>query len=224
MARAVLTDIEGTTTSVRFVYDVLFPYARRELPDFLRRHSAHPEVAEQIATISDDVGTTLDLEETIAVLEQWMAEDRKATPLKTLQGLVWEQGYRDGALKGHVYPDAVAGLRRWHAERHDLYIYSSGSVQAQQLLFGYSEAGDLTPLFKGYFDTRVGHKREESAYHAILEQIGRSGGEVLFLSDIVEELDAAAAAGLATAWLVREGEGPVGARHPVHTSFETIQP
>ncbi len=218
MAQAILTDIEGTTSSIDFVHQVLFPHARRAMPDFLRARAGEPEVAALLARF-EGAG----LEAVIATLDGWMAEDRKETTLKALQGLIWEQGYRDGRYRGHVYPDAVAGLRRWQAAGKRLYVYSSGSVQAQRLLFGFSEAGDLTPLFDGYFDTTVGAKRERASYTAIAERIGLPPGQILFLSDITAELDAATEAGLQTTLLARDGCPPTSV-HPCTTTFDTIEP
>jgi len=220
--RAVLTDIEGTTTSVSFVFDVLFPYARANIAGFVRDHAGEPAVAEQLAAVHNEAGRVLSLDEAIDQLVAWMDADRKVTPLKALQGMIWAAGYRDGAFTGHVYPDAVARLKEWHAAGIELYVYSSGSVQAQQLLFGHSDAGDLRPLFSGWFDTRVGAKREADAYRRISEQIGRPAGEILFLSDIVEELEAARAAGMATTRLVRDGEPDSSAGHPEVASFADI--
>ncbi|HEY8331276.1 MAG TPA: acireductone synthase, partial [Pseudomonas sp.] len=197
--KAILTDIEGTTSAVSFVFDVLFPYAREHLPAFVRDHAAEPAVAAQLDAVRAESGEAeADVERVVAILLEWIAADRKATPLKALQGMVWEQGYRAGQLKGHVYPDAVEALRQWHAAGYELYVYSSGSIQAQKLIFGCSEAGDLTPLFSGYFDTTSGGKREAESYARIAAAIGRPAGEILFLSDVVQELDAARAAGMAT--------------------------
>jgi enolase-phosphatase E1 len=220
MTRAVLTDIEGTTSSLSFVKDVLFPYSRAHLPDFVRAHRTDPDVRK----ILDDVltGDGPDDESAIAELIRWIDQDRKATPLKSLQGMIWETGYRNGDFTGHVYGDAVAALRDWHARGIPLYVYSSGSVKAQQLLFGHSDAGDLTPLFSGYFDTAVGGKKEAASYRRIAESIGLPPGDILFLSDIKEELDAARAAGFATYWLVRAGAGD-GTSHPVARDFTEIE-
>ena len=221
--RAILTDIEGTTSAVSFVFDVLFPYAREHLPAFVRAHAGEAEVAAQLEAVRAESGETdADVERVIGILLGWIAEDRKATPLKALQGMVWEQGYRAGQLKGHVYPDAVAALRRWKAEGYGLYVYSSGSIQAQRLIFGCSEAGDLSPLFSGYFDTTSGPKREAASYARIAEAIGRPVGEILFLSDVVQELDAARAAGMRTCGLAREGGELAG--HPAVVSFAAIEP
>lgn len=204
--KAILTDIEGTTSAVSFVFDVLFPFAAKHLPDFVREHASEAEVAQQLDAVRRDSGEPgADVERVIEILLGWIAEDRKATPLKALQGMVWAQGYKAGQLKGHVYPDAVEALKRWHEEGYRLYVYSSGSIQAQKLIFGCSQAGDLTPLFTDYFDTTSGGKREAQSYRTITAAIGLPAEEILFLSDIVEELDAAQQAGMATCGLVRNG-------------------
>lgn len=221
--RAILTDIEGTTTSLSFVKDVLFPYADQHMQDFVVAHRTDPAVAKLVDDVRMEVGKpNLSLAEAIAQLRQWIAEDKKVTPLKAIQGLMWEEGYRKGAFTGHVYEDAVRNLLCWHDLGLKLYIYSSGSVHAQKLLFGYSDAGDLTPLFSGYFDTHIGHKREAEAYRRIVEAIGLPAGQVLFLSDIREELDAAQQAGLKTCCLVRENQPVDGLQHPWIKNFDEI--
>ncbi|MHA3739059.1 acireductone synthase [Pseudomonas sp. Eth.TT006] len=221
--KVILTDIEGTTSAVSFVFDVLFPYAAKHLPDFVRHNAERADVAEQLAAVRRDSNEPqADVERVVAILLNWIAEDRKATPLKALQGMVWEQGYQAGQLKGHVYPDAVEALQRWHQAGYQLFVYSSGSIQAQKLIFGCSEAGDLTPLFSGYFDTTSGPKREAQSYTNIQQAIGVEPGEILFLSDIVEELDAAQSAGLQTCGLAREGGELVG--HVTVDSFTGIEP
>jgi enolase-phosphatase E1 len=198
MPRAILTDIEGTTSSIAFVAETLFPYARERLPAFVAAHpdAAAPILAEVAAAEPGDP---------VATLTRWIDEDRKATPLKTLQGMIWADGYREGAFTGHVYADAVAALRRWHDTGIALYVFSSGSVAAQKLLFGYSDAGDLTPLFSGYFDTTTGPKREAASYTAIAGAIGFDPQDVLFLSDTPEEIAAARAAGLQALLIDRGG-------------------
>lgn len=223
MIRAILTDIEGTTSSISFVHEVLFPYAREHLAEFVRAHQQLPEVAAQLREVSREAGRTLDTEQAIAQLLAWIAEDKKITPLKALQGMIWERGYKSGDFTGHVYADAARGLRHWQQSGLKLYVYSSGSVQAQQLLFGYSDEGDLTPLFSGYFDTRIGNKREAGSYRAIAAEMQLAAAEILFLSDIKEELDAAKEAGMQTRWLVREAEGlDSEATHPQVKNFDTI--
>jgi enolase-phosphatase E1 len=221
--KAILTDIEGTTSAVSFVFDVLFPYAARHLPDFVRQNAARADVAEQLDVVRRDSNEpNADVERVIDILLGWIAEDRKATPLKALQGMVWERGYQAGELKGHVYPDAVEALKRWHQDGFKLFVYSSGSIQAQKLIFGCSQAGDLSPLFSGYFDTTSGPKREAKSYERITQAIGLDASQILFLSDIVDELDAARTAGMATCGLVREGGKLAG--HVTVDSFARINP
>ena len=221
--RAVVTDIEGTTSSIDFVHQTLFPYAKAHLRQFLRLHARRPEVAAHLHAVAVEEGRQLVLEDAADVLERWIAEDRKATPLKALQGMIWAEGYAAGELKGHVYPDTPEHLRRWHAQGFALYVYSSGSVEAQQLIFGHTDYGDLTPLFSGYFDTRVGGKREAASYRSILDQIGLPAGEVLFLSDIGEELDAARAAGMATTQLLRDARAVRFDAHPAAVDFAGVK-
>ena len=221
----ILTDIEGTTSSITFVKDVLFPYARERLPSFLESHAHESGVRAEMDKVADESGLARDDIDAIArTLQQWIDEDRKATPLKTLQGMIWRDGYENGAFKAHVYDDSAPALRRWKDEGRALYVYSSGSIAAQKLFFAHSEAGDLTPLFSGYFDTTSGGKREAQSYARIAAAIGAMPGNIVFLSDIVEELDAAAEAGLATRWLRRDaapGED-LGTRHHPARSFAEL--
>lgn len=223
MIKAIVTDIEGTTSSLSFVKDVLFPYARTHLPEFVRRHHNDAEVKGLLDDARQIAGAELDLEALTGQFITWIDQDQKITPLKSLQGLIWLDGYRQGNFTGHIYPDAVAQLRAWHDQGYSLYVYSSGSVQAQKLLFGYSDAGDLTPLFSGYFDTHIGGKREADSYRRIAEQIGLSAEAILFLSDIREELDAAAEAGFKTCWLVRDQAIAPQATHRQVGDFSVIQ-
>lgn len=220
--KAILTDIEGTTSSIDFVHQSLFPYAKAHLRKFLRNHARAPEVAAQLHETARLEGRQLTWEDAAEVLERWIDEDRKATPLKALQGMIWAQGFADGELVGHVYADTAPCLRRWHAQGKRLYVYSSGSVEAQQLIFGHSEAGDLRPLFSGYYDTRIGAKREAAAYRAILEDLGLPGSAVLFLSDVGAELDAARAAGMATCQLVRNSQAVPAPQHPQARDFTEV--
>ena len=220
--RAIVTDIEGTTSSIRFVVDVLFPYSRARLAAFVRAH------ADDLGAVFDAVRAetgdgALDTDAIIDRLEQWHDADRKIGPLKTVQGLIWADGYACGAFAGHIYPDAVAGLRRWHARGIALYVYSSGSVAAQKLLFGHSEAGDLTPLFAGHFDTAIGAKREAQAYRAIAAALNLPADQILFLSDTAEELAAAREAGLGVTLLARDGL-PEASPFPVVSTFDAILP
>lgn len=196
MIRAVLTDIEGTTAPISFVAETLFPYAAARLAGFVRAHEDDAEVQAALAETAALEGRALSTGEAIEVLLGWIKADRKATPLKTLQGKIWREGYESGAIRSPVYPDAVAALKRWKERGLRLDVYSSGSVEAQVLLYRYAEAGDLTPLFSGYFDTRIGAKVEPASYGAIANEIGVAPGEILFLSDLPREVDAALKAGL----------------------------
>jgi enolase-phosphatase E1 len=222
--RAVLTDIEGTTSSISFVKDVLFPYARTRLAGFVTEHAADPAVVGALAEARELAGRPdLDTEGTIELLAGWIDEDRKAKPLKALQGMIWEDGYRSGVLKGDIYPDAVAQLSAWKNAGLALHVYSSGSVLAQKLIFGFTQSGDLTPLFSGYFDTAIGSKLEASSYTAIAKEIGIAAEAILFLSDNTRELDAAREAGMKTIALDRgEVVIPPDQTHPVVTDFHAI--
>ncbi len=221
--RAILTDIEGTTSSIGFVHEILFPYAKSALPDFVRKGRRDSTVAPLLDEVREAIGESdADTERVIEALLEWIDEDRKSTPLKALQGLVWERGYRAGDFTGHVYADAVRNLRRWHETGRPIYVYSSGSAQAQELLFRHSDAGDLRPLFAGYFDTRIGPKREQRSYAAIAKHIGLPAGDILFLSDVAAELDAAAAASMRTIQLVRDDNIERGRHQTVHDFDEII--
>jgi enolase-phosphatase E1 len=205
MIRAVLLDIEGTTSSISFVKDVLFPYAREQMADFVRSRADDPEVRGLLAEVAAIVGQPLDDGQAVETLIRWIDEDRKLTPLKSLQGLIWEAGYRNGDFHGHVYSEVPGKLHEWVERRLSLYVYSSGSAHAQKLLFRHTEYGDLTPLFSDFFDTHVGAKQEPGSYRKIAAQIELPPPEILFLSDIGGELDAAREAGLKTCQLLREG-------------------
>ena len=220
--KAIVTDIEGTTSSLAFVKEVLFPYSRANLADYVRLHAEEPLVKKVLEETRQEAGAELDTEQSITQLIQWLDEDKKATPLKSLQGLIWEAGYQIGDFKGHVYPDAAACLKAWKAKGLDLYIYSSGSVHAQKLLFAHTEYGDLTPHFSGYFDTRIGGKKEQESYNKIAKQLDIPTDQLLFLSDIKEELDAAKAAGFQTLWLVRDRKPDPLAEHRQASNFDGV--
>ena len=225
--KAIVTDIEGTTSSLSFVKDVLFPYARAELPEFVREHAGDTNIKALLADTCREAGVTClcdsNLQPAIDKLIQWIDEDKKITPLKALQGLIWKAGYDKGDFKGHLYPDAIANLKAWHSRGIALYVYSSGSVLAQKLLFGHTDDGDLTPLFSGFFDTNTGGKKEVESYRKIAEKAGFPADSLLFLSDIKEELDAAKAAGFHTTWLTRDHEPDNNAEHPQVGSFDSIR-
>ena len=203
--KAIVTDIEGTTSSISFVKDVLFPYAADHMQSFIEQNMEDPDVSKQLDSLSQEQG--IDRQDTAALIQQlltWINEDVKATPLKALQGLIWETGYKNGDYKAHMYEDATHQLKAWHGAGIPLYVYSSGSVYAQKLFFGYSEAGNLLPLFDGHFDTNIGHKQETESYKAIQLFLDIPVNELLFLSDIEAELDAAKTAGYQTCHVIRD--------------------
>jgi enolase-phosphatase E1 len=222
--RAVLTDIEGTTSSISFVKDVLFPYARKHLPTFVAEHRDDPEVCRWLSATATDAG--IDDPESprvVAALLGWIDADVKATPLKALQGMIWKAGYESGAYRAHMYPEVPARLRAWKAQSLKLYVFSSGSVPAQQLFFEHSEAGDLAPLIDGWFDTETGGKRDEASYTRIAAAIGLPSSAIVFLSDIAAELDAAKAAGMPTVQLCRPPESCTDTgKHPCAADFQAI--
>jgi enolase-phosphatase E1 len=208
--RFVLSDIEGTTSSVSYVYDILFPYFRNhigEITQFAHLSEVKEAFAQVINLCQQEEGVVLTTsEEVIQKLLQWSREDRKITPLKTLQGIIWDKGYQLGELKGHVYDDVAFNLEKWVLNGLNVGIYSSGSVNAQKLIFKYSVAGDLTKWLSHYFDTNIGQKRSEESYLKIASRIGLDPSDIVFLSDIQEEIDAASAAGLKTIHVLREPE------------------
>ncbi|CQD40166.1 acireductone synthase [Yersinia mollaretii] len=205
MIQAIVTDIEGTTTDIRFVHQVLFPYARERLTPFLLEHQQDDNIAGALADLRHELAQPdADIETLIAALHRFMDEDRKSTALKAIQGIIWRTGYLQGDFRGHLYPEVAQQLADWQQQGLGLYVYSSGSVAAQKLLFGYSDAGDLRPLFSGYFDTHVGAKREIASYQNIASQLALAPQDLLFLSDIRQELDAAQLAGWHTCQLIRD--------------------
>jgi enolase-phosphatase E1 len=239
--RTILLDIEGTTTPVDFVYQILFPYARARLKDFIERHLADEEVRAIVADLICEYAhdKSIDLPslslsdspdegriETVVVYGQWLMDhDRKITPLKTLQGKIWEEGYRSGELKSEVFPDVAPNLRGWRAQGKTICIYSSGSVLAQKLLFAHTGQGDLTDSINDYFDTAVGHKTEPNSYLKIAGHLQQQHTEILFISDVVAELDAARAAGLQTLLCIRSGNRPqsnLSAHVEIHTFDEVM--
>jgi enolase-phosphatase E1 len=203
----ILTDIEGTTSSVSFVYEVLFPYFKEHIQD-LPKLSLINEVKQAFAEVIEIVEqeeqkhlTTT--EEVLHYLRLWSEQDRKITPLKTLQGLIWKSAYESGDIKGHVYDDVPTALNQWRANGLKLGVFSSGSIAAQKLLFRFSDFGDLTAHFSNHFDTTTGSKQEASTYTSIANFLGLEPQEILFLSDVVAELQAAQQAGMQTTQLLR---------------------
>ena len=217
----VIVDIEGTTSATAFVYDRLFPYSRARIDAYLDDPRA-AGVTDQVAT--ELGGSNPSREEIVAALQGWIDTDAKITPLKTLQGVIWEDGFARGELVSHLFPDVAPALVQWHRAGLALYVYSSGSVVAQRAWFGHTEAGDLNELFSGNFDTAsAGPKREPASYARITEALGQPAGRLLFLSDVAAELDAATACGWQVVEVNRPGE-PYAAsgRHPSVTTFAEI--
>ncbi|HET7292975.1 MAG TPA: acireductone synthase [Vicinamibacteria bacterium] len=230
--QALLLDVEGTTTPVDFVYGTLFPYARARLRSFLAEHwneaEARADVARLAAEHVEDEATAPAWREEpacVAAYLAWLMErDRKSTGLKSLQGRIWEEGYVRGELSGAVYPDVPRAFERWRRAGRRVAIFSSGSVLAQRLLFAHSSAGDLSGFIEAYFDTTTGPKREPESYARIASALGLPPSELLFLSDIVAELEAARAAGLQTALCVRDGAATAASSHRAVRSFDEIEP
>lgn len=241
LVRAVLLDIEGTTTPISFVHEVLFPFARSHVGDYLVTHAGSTETDSDIAGLlrehAVDVNDQLDPPtiidgpgperiESIVAYVQWLIDsDRKSTALKSLQGKIWKQGYAERKLKAPIFPDVPPALERWRACGIQASIFSSGSVLAQQLLFAHTEAGDLTHLIESYFDTTTGPKTATDSYQEIALALRQTEPEVLFISDVVAELNAASAAGMQTLLSVRPGNPPqIAGPHQVIQSFGEVLP
>ena len=228
MPKSILLDIEGTTTPIAFVYDVLFPYAREHLNDW---HQQRPTPWADIEKLAEEYGKDDDpdkplLERGSNAIDEYlrflMDKDRKSTALKSIQGKIWKQGFENGGLKGEFFEDVPRALEQWNADGKKVYIFSSGSVTAQQLIFRHSTFGDLTKYLSGYFDTETGPKREPQSYRKIAEKIGEPPSNVLFLSDVCEELNAAQQAGMQTALVIRPGNKPATYSGKTATSFDQV--
>jgi len=234
--RAILLDIEGTTTPLDFVYKALFPYARSHLRQFLSRHLLLPEVVADIAELHEEhrVDTEQGLNpplvrnntpgeelESVAEYIEWlMNRDRKSTSLKSLQGRIWEEGYKRGELRGQVFDDVPRALERWQKQEKKISIFSSGSVLAQKLLFTHATAGDLSRHISHYFDTTVGSKTDKHSYQKIANVLQRLPSEIVFISDVSVELDAAKSAGMQTLLCLRPGNRPQPAS--THMLIQTL--
>jgi enolase-phosphatase E1 len=229
----IVLDIEGTVAPIAFVHDVLFPYARRALEDFLLQHSTSESVQECMEQVARDAGAP-SLSEwcphpwhsgeavrwVLPILHQWMDANSKKTGLKALQGLIWAHGYKDSTLRAPLFPDVQPALAAWSRHGLAISIYSSGSIAAQKLFFSHTTQGDVTPLFTSYFDTTSGHKQDVESYRTIRLSLPSWQGTPLFFSDVPAELDAAREAGWATALVIRPGNVPVtNPTHPVIHSF-----
>jgi enolase-phosphatase E1 len=228
--RVVLLDIEGTTTPISFVFDVLFPYARAHLREHLSRHKDDPilvRVIDQLKTehASDrSAGHPVPPWDAEPYVEWLMDRDRKSTPLKELQGWIWEEGYRRGELKSVVFDDVLPALERWTGQGRQVAIFSSGSIRAQRLLFEHAPAGDLGKHLSGYFDTTTGPKTEPASYGRIADRLNVPPSAVIFVSDVTKELDAAREAGMQTRLAVRPGNAPQPgtAAHPAIRTFDEL--
>jgi enolase-phosphatase E1 len=242
MPNLYLLDIEGTTSPISFVYDVLFPYARRHMKDHIFAHSGEPALDTDLRLLAQEnaidraagapiiyLSQTLSqdpaevLQSSLAYLLWLMDKDRKSTALKSIQGKIWAEGYERGHLHSEIFPDVPAALERWHAVAR-LAIYSSGSVEAQKYLFRFTGAGDLTPLIDAYFDTHTGPKIESASYRRIAAAMNIEPAGILFISDSVRELDAAREAGLSTLHSLRPGNAAVSDTngHPTISSFDNL--
>jgi len=237
---AVLLDIEGTTTPITFVYDVLFPYARNRVKDFLASHLSNEEVKADIEGLREEracdlekglaapsiqVDTTESLIESMTQYIHWLMDaDRKSTPLKSLQGKIWEEGYKTGDLLSQVFDDVPRAFEGWRKQEIDICIYSSGSVLAQKLLFAHTGSGDLTEFIRKYFDTNTGAKMEKESYQRIANELGHSPSEVAFFSDVTAELGAARSAGMQSVLCLRPGNRPQpdSSDYPSIRSFDEL--
>ena len=224
-AKAALIDIEGTVGSIAFVRDVLFPYAKTRMDEYVRLHAEEPSMRAILDAAAREAAVDVhDLQAILRALHAWSDNDVKATPLKELQGRIWQEGFESSGIRGHVYPDAVDALRRYYDAGVKLYIYSSGSIAAQKLLFEHTVAGDLLPLFSGFYDTTIGGKREIASYEKILAELGQPPNEVIFFSDNAAELDAADETGIVTVQLARPEDGTTpSTKHTSVESFDDIE-
>lgn len=220
----ILTDVEGTTTSISFVHETLFPFAKERLKAFVTKNLNSQDVQEVLkqtkATAKTEDQKEISDDEACDLLLHWIQTDRKHPALKNLQGLIWEEGYKSGEIQGHVYKDVPVALKAWKEAGLTLGVYSSGSVQAQHLIFEFSTEGNLRPYFSNHFDTAVGHKREVPSYSSIANLLKLNPADILFLSDIKEELDAAREAGMQTIQLVRQNDVVIGNHKTAHDFIE----
>ena len=222
-ARGVLLDIEGTTTPISFVYDVLFPYARRHVAEYIRHAGLSDLQREHEEDVRQGNNPPPWSAEPVSYIHWLMDQDRKSTALKNLQGKIWLEGYQSGELRGEVFQDVPPALERWHRNKVDIRIFSSGSVLAQRLIFSSTAAGDLTKFLSGYFDTTTGRKNDPASYTTIANTFEIAASDILFLSDVVHELDAARNAGMQTRLCVRPGNHPQPPHdHDTIKSFDAI--
>ena len=225
--QAILLDVEGTTSSIDFVYDVLFAYAKEHIADYLQSHASDSTVVNIAQALGQEAGITTDISDgegctrlVLAAIDL-MNKDVKSTPLKAIQGRIWKSGFQSGQLVSHVFDDVPQSLTMWNTSGIDVRIYSSGSIEAQKLFFSHTTAGDLTNHLRGHYDTTTGPKRETESYKKIADDIGLNPEQILFLSDIGAELDAAKVAGMATGATIRPGNKPFESLYD-HDQIETF--
>lgn len=232
MASAILLDIEGTTTPIDFVHNTLFPFARRRIADFVRKNLSElgTEVQQLLKEHSADkkYDKQLSVDDSSSIADYLIFlidNDRKSTPLKSIQGSIWEEGYKARSIVSVVYSDVPKAFARWKAAGKKIAIFSSGSVLAQKLIFKYSDHGDLTGFIDHYFDTNIGHKRERESYLKIVKTVGYSAEQILFVSDIPQELEAAMESGLQVALSIRPGNAEATAENifPTLKSFDELE-
>ncbi|MBF2057978.1 MAG: acireductone synthase [Cyanobacterium sp. T60_A2020_053] len=223
MIKAIITDIEGTTSSISFVKDTLFPYAYEKMADFIKVNIENKIVKNIIIQVAEEAHINPNnIELIISTLRQWINEDRKIAPLKDLQGLIWENGYSNGDFTAHIYEDAYEKLLYWHQKNIPLYVYSSGSVYAQKLFFAHTNYGNILHFFRDFFDTKIGNKKESQSYQKIIEKIAIPAPSIIFLSDIEAELNSAQEIGMKTILVDRENQIKNSHHHPIVKSFTEI--
>ncbi len=225
MIKAILIDIEGTVSPITFVKDVLFPYSEEKMEKFIKENKDKPEVKNILQQVQEIEEKDMDIDEIIQTLKRWIKEDRKIAPLKDIQGFIWKEGFESGQIKAPLYEDAYRKMKEWKDKGYKLYIYSSGSVQAQKLFFSHTDKGDILDWFSGHFDTKIGNKKETESYRKIAQEIGLKPEEILFLSDNPDEIKAAAQAGMKVYRLVRpqDAEYIENFEYPQIKSFDEVQ-
>ncbi|WP_029522249.1 acireductone synthase [Persephonella sp. KM09-Lau-8] len=225
MVKAILIDIEGTVSPISFVKDVLFPYSEEKMEKFIKENKDKPEIKNILQQVQEIEGKEMDIDEIIQTLKRWIKEDRKIAPLKDIQGFIWKEGFESGQIKAPLYEDAYRKMKEWKEKGYKLYIYSSGSVQAQKLFFSHTDKGNILNWFSGHFDTKIGNKKEAESYRKIAQEIGLKPEEILFLSDNPDEIKAAAQAGMKVYRLVRpqDAEYIENFEYPQIKSFDEVQ-
>jgi len=212
--KVILLDIEGTIAPISYVKKVLFPYSKEKLESYLKENIDKPEIKEIIEEVKKIVGKDLTLEEVINILKRWIDEDQKITPLKDLQGYIWKEGFENGELKAPIYEDAMNKIKEWKDKGYKIYIYSSGSVNAQKLFFSHTNYGNILNYFDGHFDTKIGNKKEKTSYLKIAETLGVSPKDIIFLSDDEKEIESAIKTGINAIKVSREGDKPFISNYP----------